>query len=189
MRYLFPMLLLLGFTVTSVAEEKTIENPVYATWAKQKAGTTLTVKNITEANQSKTESLMTYKLLEVKPDKVLLEVTSKTKVMGMEFDSPPTRMEIEKSTKVTIDPKVKEAQEKAKKDYTTTTGEETLKIAGKEYKCKWSKVKGTTMGVEYESQTWTSGEVPNVTVKMISKSTGKDINSVTTIEVTEFKVP
>lgn len=189
MRILCALVLLVGCVSMARAEEKSVDNPAYPVWAKQKVGTTLTVKNVTEAAGQKTESLMTYKLLEIKPEKVVLEITSKTILMGMEFAGPPSKMEIEKTTKVTVDPKAQEAAEKAKKNYATTNGEETLKIGGKDYKCKWSKVKGATDGVEYESTTWTSDEIPNLMVKMNSKSTGKDINSTTTIEVTEFKTP
>ncbi|CAN5325024.1 hypothetical protein BH11PLA2_BH11PLA2_01070 [soil metagenome] len=189
MRNLFAVLMLAMFVPVVSAEDKVIDNPAFATWAKQKVGTTMVMKTISETGGMKSEIAMTYKVVEVKADKVIVEVATKSTFNGMSFDAPAQKMDIEKTFKVpAADPN---APKPEKPQFTTTTGEETLKIGGKDIKTKWTKVKGKSGDAEYESQTWTSDDMPNMTVKMVSKNTGKDasMTTTTTMEVTEFKVP
>jgi hypothetical protein len=189
MRMLKALAILFGLGAVANAEKKMMDNPLYAGWVKQKIGTTMTQNNVTEVAGQKTEAVTTYKLLELGKDKLVLEVTNKSKIMGMEFAGPPTKMEVEKTTTVEVDPKVVEEAEKKKKDYTTTNGEEKITIAGKEYKSKWTKIKGVIDGNVYESTTWHSDEIPGTILKMVSKNKGQSGSTTTTIEVTEFKVP
>jgi hypothetical protein len=190
MRNLYAMLLVIGFASLAWGEDKTIDNPAFATWAKQKVGTTVTQKMTTEASGNKSETTMIFKLVEVKADKVVLEVTTKVKAAGMEFTQPAQNMDVEKTVKVPND-KTKAEIEKNQAKGETTEGEETLKISGKEYKTKWTKFKGKNGDIEYETQAWTSADMPNLTVKSVTKTSGKDANatSTTLVEVTEIKVP
>ncbi len=178
MRSICAMVVMAGIAPQVWSEEKTIENPVIASWAKQKAGTTLTQLITIEGPSIKSETTLTYTVVEVKADKVVLELATKTKIGGMVFTPPASNIEIVKSVK---------ADETKKPEGETTEGEETLKISGKEYKTKWTKLK--SKNGDSENQVWTSSGVPNLIVKSITKTTGKGANGTTTVEVTEIKVP
>jgi hypothetical protein len=82
-----------------------VDNPAYVSWAKYKVGTTVTMKqsmDMPSMPQMKNESTMTEKLLEVKPEAVVVETTSKTTMMGQTHES---------TTKMTIKAKVEKGSE------------------------------------------------------------------------------
>ncbi len=190
MRNSFAVLVVFGFAPLAWSQETTVENPAFKSWASHKVGTTVTQKMNSEAAGNKIELTQTYKLTAVKADKVTVEVTTKSKIGGMEFEQPAQSMDIEKTVKIAAGQK-KEDVEKGKPEGVTSEGEETIKISGKDYKTKWYKYKQKTGDIETDVQSWTCNDMPMLTVKMVMKATAKDPaqNSSTTMEVTEIKIP
>jgi len=186
MRIAYVLAAVLGFVSSGIAADS-IENPIYATWAKLKPGTTVVQKIITDSAGQKSETIMTYKLKEVTADKVVLDLVTKSKIAGVEFEAPAQPYEIQKMTPLP-EGKTKEDVAKAKPEGVTSEGEETMKIGGKDYKTQWYKYKTKSGDFEMESQSWTSPDVPNMTVKMVSKTSGATA-STTTLELVEIKVP
>jgi len=162
------------------------ENPLYTSWAKAKKGTVVTAKQTSDTAGQKTESTTTYTLTELTADVATVEVVSVSKAGGQECKTEPFKMENKKMLDL---PPGKKKEDVEKPDGLVDQGEEKLKIAGKEYKTKWTKVKTSQGGVEVESKTWTSDEVPGLTVKMEMKTSGAGFSSVSTMEVTEVKTP
>src|SRR4051812_18180307 len=75
---------LFALAATAAGQDK-IDNPEYATWAKFKPGTSLTVKVTNTVAGNSSETVLTNTLVEVGADKLVLEGTATTKVGGMEF--------------------------------------------------------------------------------------------------------
>lgn len=176
--------------VSMATAQETIENPSYTAWAKTKIGTQVIQKTTSEVLGQKFESTITYKLLEIKDDKVVIEMITKSKVSGTEVEQPATKFDVAKTTTVPTGMKKEDVQQ-GRPEGVIGEGEETLKIRGKEYKTKWYKYKRSAEGMEIESQSWICMDVPNLLVKMNSKVTGKDPNQSTTtmMELVEIKLP
>jgi hypothetical protein len=166
---------------------ETIDNPEYKSWSAHKAGTTVTMKTVSEFDKMTSEITTTNKLVEVGKDKLVLETEVVSKVMGMEFKQPATKRDVPKTIDIPkADPgKAPKAEKPEKPEGTTEEGTETLKIGATEVKTKWFKAKVKTPAGEAESQTWMSDDVPGGLVKVVSKVG----DTKTTIEVTEFKKP
>jgi len=169
------------------------ENPEYLGWAKFKPGTTVVVKTTVEspgkkgaADVTKTEEI---KLLEVTPDRVVLEAKTEVVVTGTKTAPQVEKRTVEKK----LDPKVIKVSEKAaaargekgKAGQKPEQGEEVLKVNGVDYKTKWYKVKSKTDVGEVEGQTWVSEDVPTQVVKSVIKVDGRT----TVVELVELKKP
>ncbi len=171
----------------NVCADETIANPEFAMWSKFKAGTSVTMKSVSEFSGMSTQSTMKTTILEVGSDKIVVETAISTTVNGMKIDNPPMKREIAKTITVTDDYKKAKAEaEKQKADVKTEEGTETLTIGGVECKCKWTRTKISVMGNDVDSKIWTCDDVPGLTVKMESSSSGA-ASVKTKFEVIEFK--
>jgi hypothetical protein len=172
--------------VSAPAWADSYENPLYKSWSKFKKGTVVTAKQSSDVAGQKTDTTTVYTLIELTADNATVEVVSTSKVGGQEFKSAPFKMENKKLLDL---PSGKKKEDMEKPDGLVDQGEEKLKIAGKEYKAKWVKVKTKNNGIDVDSKIWTSDEVPGLTVKMETKTSGTGFSSVTTMEVIEIKQP
>lgn len=154
------------------------DNPEFANWSKFKPGTTAKLKVTSEFGGNKTAATVTTKLVEVKGDKLVLEMESETEVMGKPLKVPAQKRDVAKTIEV------KEGQPKPslKPEGTTDEGTETVKVGGAEVKTKWYKFKTKTPMGEVSGQVWTSEEVPGMVVKMTSKADKFESN----MELVEF---
>ncbi len=183
-RRIFALFAVVVFSVPALAD--TMDNPLYASWAKAKKGTVVTTKQTSEVAGQKAETTTIYKLTELTADVATVEVVSITKAGGQEVKSEPFKME----NKKTIDlPPGKKKEDIEKTEGQVDQGTETLKIGGKEYKTKWVKIKLNKNGIDIESKNWVSDDVPGMVVKLETKTSGMGFSSLTTMEVTEIKLP
>ena len=149
--------------------KETIDNPEFASWNKFKVGATVTLRADMTAAGNKTTNESTHTLKSKSADKIVVTTVNKTFVnipgQGQrEIATPAADREIPaKLPKITLPPTAPNVPKPK-----VTTGEETLTVAGKSIKCKWTQsvVKGP-MGT-VTAKTWTSSEVPGGTVKMSS---------------------
>jgi hypothetical protein len=167
--------------------QDTVDNPEFANWSKFKKGTSVTMKSVTTSAGTSFEATMTFTLVEVGADKLVIETSSVSKVMGMEIKVPPMKRDVPK--KVEIPKGVK------KEDFTSgkpmgvyEEGTETLKIGGMEIKAKWYKSKFESDGNKVESKMWISDDMPGMLVKSETTLGGK-LASASKIEVTGIKKP
>ncbi|HUO09205.1 MAG TPA: hypothetical protein VM008_12940 [Phycisphaerae bacterium] len=86
--------------LSGAVKAEQIDNPAYQSWAKFKPGTTVTYKQTTEMNMpamagmSRPESVMTEKLIDVKPDAAIVEITMETTIMGQKHTMPARQTEV-----------------------------------------------------------------------------------------------
>src|SRR5262245_40348750 len=86
-----PFLALAVLSSNALAQQ--VDNPAYVSWAKYKAGSSLTLKQTSTMAMMggmTTETTITQKLIEVKPESVTVEVTTKTSVMGQANETKMT---------------------------------------------------------------------------------------------------
>jgi hypothetical protein len=186
MRNLLVTLFILAPAAIASADE-TIDNPEFANWSKFKPGTSVTIKTVTEFNGMSTESTAKTTLLEVGSDKIVIETAISMTVNGMKIDVPAMKRDVTKTITLTDEYKKAKAEaEKQQAQVKTEEGTETLTIGGVECKCKWRRSKISTMGSDVESKIWMCDDVPGVTVKMESSTSGATPVK-TKYEVTEFK--
>jgi hypothetical protein len=122
-----------------------VDNPQFKYWSGCKAGSWVKMTMNMETGGQKIEGEMTYKLLELKDDVAIVEVTGKSKVGGQEYPIPPTKQEI----------KAKEPADKVKIE---KEGDEEIEVAGKKLKCHWFEF--TSKGSEKKSKAWMSMDIP-----------------------------
>lgn len=170
----------------ALAQEK-VENPEYASWAKHKKGTAVTLKSTTVAGAINSESVITTTLADIGADSLTVEMAVTSKVNGMEFKNPPIKREIAKSVALPAGVK-KEDFGKVAAGAKAEEGTETVKVGGAEYKAKWYKSKTKAGDGEVESKVWMSDDVPGGLLKTVATTTGATPATVT-LEVVEVKKP
>ena len=134
-----------------------VDNPQYKYWSTCKVGSWAKMKMDMDQGGQKIEGEMTYKLLEIKDEVVVVEVTGKSKFGGQEYPIPPQKQEI----------KAKESADKVK---IQKEGDEEIEVAGKKMKCKWIETEMEINGQKTVSRIYTNEEIPGHTARMTSKS-------------------
>lgn len=178
--------ILLGLLVLPAASSlafEDIEHPIYKNWARFKVGTSVTTTATTVGSSQTIETKTTTKLVELTPEKVVLERVVVSNATGTKVENPPQSLEY--ARKFFLLPGVKKA-DLGKPQGAVAEGEQTVKVAGKEYKAKWYDTKGRTEAGETLIRSWMSDEVPGMLLKAETRVVGK---LKTTMEVTEIKTP
>lgn len=156
-----------AFVSPAFAAEK-VPSPQYASWAKYKPGTTVTLKQTMKTGAMTMEAETHYELKEVTSEAVTVEMWSTSKAQGMEHGTPKRQSAsfpstIEKGAIETppgFDGKIERA------------GEEKVTVGGKEYGCEVTRLTTSFGGTKSEGKIWASDSVPGRTVKMETKLTG-----------------
>jgi len=96
LRSVLAVMFVAGLGGVALAEE--VENPIYAAWAKQKVGTTVTYKSVSQSTGTAATEMpvteTTRTLKEVKPNAVVLEVISQMGQGGRTMTVPARTVEI-----------------------------------------------------------------------------------------------
>lgn len=168
--------------------KEAIDNPEFANWNKFKVGASVTMRAEMTVSGSKTVNQTTHTLKSKSADKLVVTTQNKTIVNipgqgDREISTPATDREIPAKL-----PKMEPPTAPNTPKPEVTTGEETLSVAGRSIKCRWTQtvVKGPTGTVT--AKTWNSSEVPGGTVKM-SATTKGTVSTTTEMTVTAFKTP
>jgi hypothetical protein len=168
-----PLMALAALVIAAVAaaedKPKKVESQVFTTWAKQKVGTSVVLKETVETKGKTQETIITTKLLEVADEKVVVESEWVIKADGKELQLPASSRDIQKFGEEKAsrgDPKT------GKPDGTTEEGKEKLKISGTEYECRWYKFSSKSPDGydELEGQMWLNDDVPGRIVKVVLKA-------------------
>lgn len=180
------------FTLTAIivlavpAFADSIENPTYASWAKVKKGTVVTLKQSSEFAGQKNTSTSISTLVELTDDVATIEMVTVIKAGDMEIKTPPTKVEVKKMSELPPD---KKKEDYAKPEGLVDQGTETLTVDGVEYKTKWQSIKLKTGDTDIESKSWTCDDVPGLVVKLDSKSKTMGVESTTTMTLVSIKKP
>jgi len=165
-----------------------VANPFYKFWADSKLGSTVVHKEVSREGNAKPESddedvkLIARKVIEVSPKRVVIEtVVTDEEYFGLVQTAPTRHIYPVQIRKAALERFLTETGVKA--------GEESLKVGGKEYKCKTvaATIKAGS-GEETQYKLWLSQDVPGSIVKQVrtTRSQGKVIAE-TTMTLVSFK--
>lgn len=158
-----------------------VDNPNYKMWSNFKPGSWARYNVVTDGGAFKSELVMTMKLVEVTPEKVVLETSSTINAGGQKIDTPAQKTEIPAKVE-------KKEGGNANADVTSKeVGEEDVAVSGKSYKCKVQETTGKSAGGSFNGKTWSSEQVPGGTVKVMSKTEGATTSN-TTMTLAECEV-
>lgn len=132
-----------------LSQEK--DNPQFTYWAAWKPGAWTKSKMEMEQNGQKVDMQITAKLLEVFPDKLVVESSGVMKIKGQEIPSPSRKQEIKLKD---------EKMGKIEKE-----GDEDVEIAGKKLACHWVEFTQDQQGKKMTARIWLAKEVPGGVAK------------------------
>jgi hypothetical protein len=187
MLHILRTLLAVGILVASIpfpagAADELSDNPMYGAWASHKVGASSTVVEKTTYGDEKNadEKVVTYTLLSVSPEKVVVRaVVLDKEILGTVESSP---------TKHTYPAKLKKSYlAVAAPELAAKSGEETIMWKGKELACKTLTGSYKKDGETVEFKAWMSETVPGGVVKRTRTTKQKDESITTTITLQSHK--
>lgn len=180
---LFPFALLLIGAIGASAEN--VEFPIYTSWAKCPVGTTVKIKSTTASPTSTLTTVITSKLIAVDKDKLVIETQRTSDATGTLVEAAPEKVDIRRWFPLL--PGVKKEDFAGAPKGSLKSGEETLKLAGREVKTFWYENKGKTESGESLDRTWLSDDIPGRIVKSVINI--PNAKTVITQELTEITIP
>lgn len=162
--------------VLLVASQETAENPEYRSWASFKTGTTVKLKEVTEAAGTKTVAESQLTLIEVNDQKLIVEARVVRFSGGNKAEMPVERREIAaRIPKEDLKPRGSVLRE----------GVHELQIAGRRLVCQWTEVREAA---NILTQTWTCPDVPGGLVQRETRIEGPTPSTVR-LEVVDWTLP
>jgi hypothetical protein len=161
----------LALALLAMAQDKAPElkdNPIYLYWSSCKAGSWVKVSMQVDQRGQKMDMEQVQKLLEVKEDKAVVEVSGKMKMAAGEFPIPVQKQDI----------KAKEPPEKVKID---KEGDEEIDVAGKKLQCHWYEL-SITGGTPMKLKVWMSKDIPGGTARAEMTPEGQKTIIMNTLE-------
>ncbi len=163
-----------------------VDSPQYLSWAKAGKGASVTLQSTTVMGDDPTPitSTMVYKLRELNPDKAIIDMVTTTDQTGKTVTNSPQEFTIRRAFPLL--PGIKK-EDIGRPNDALEKGDETLKLAGKEFKAQWYTFKGRTDAGPSTTRTWMSDDVPGMLLKSVT--TVPKVKAVITLELIEFKTP
>lgn len=162
----------------STAAGEMVDNPEYGMWSKFKAGSSVTMKMVSEAAGNKTEMEMTNTLVEISGDKAVVETKTKMTVSGNVMEMPAQKRD--------VPAKVEKMESKEGKKPETKESEETIEAGGQKVKCKKTESTSEANGMTTHATVWMCDEIPGGMAKMESTSEGS-MSSKTSMVATKWE--
>ena len=165
-------------------QDEMVDNPMYAAWAGFKPGATATVVEKTTYSDDKNpvpdEKVVTYTLLSVAADKVVVRaVVVEQELLGTVESAP---------TKHTFPAKLKKSYlAVAAPDLDAMKGEESITWKGKEVKCKTLYGSYKKEGDTVEFKAWINDRVPGGVVKRTRTTKQKDDTITTAVTLQSYQ--
>ncbi len=152
-----------------------VDNPQYKSWASYKEGTNVVLEMAMNAQGRDITMKITQTLIEVTPEKAVLEIKNTPDAASGIPAGPPQR----------VDVKAKVSKEEAElgslppgaKGSSKEVGSESVEAAGKSYTCKVTEFSGDFQGVKSQGKVWRSDSVPGLVVKTEVKFEGAESGS------------
>jgi len=157
-------------TSPTTVPEEIVENPFYLAWVKYKPGTTVEFELKTDAVGQQMTTHITQRLVEVSPEKVVVDVEARIDVPGI--PNPP---QPQKQTKTFL-PGVPKSEALRSLRPPGAVGDpidaaaETVHAAGKDIACTVTEFPGHNGTGEGKAKAWRSPQIPGGMVKMESAS-------------------
>jgi hypothetical protein len=179
-------MLVISLPLLAIAGDKDemMDNPKYTGWAGHKVGATATLVEKTTYTDDKNpvadQKVITYTLLSVSPEKVVVRaVVVEPELLGT-IESAPTKHHYPAKLK-------KSYLAVAAPDLDAKNGEETIKWKDKELNCKTLYGSYKREGETVEFKAWIYAEIPGGVVKQTRTSKQKDETIVTTTTLRSYK--
>jgi hypothetical protein len=157
-------------TAPTTVPEEIAENPFYVAWAKYKPGTTVEFDLKTDAAGQQMTTHIVQRLVEVSPEKVVVDVEAHIEVPGI--PNPP---QPQKQTKTFL-PRVPKSEmlqgmrPPGAIGDPTDAGTETVHAAGKDFTCNVTEFPGNDGTDDGKAKQWRSAQIPGGIVKLESAS-------------------
>lgn len=164
------------------AEE--VEHPIYRSWARHPIGTTITLKSVTTAGGQTIVTTKKTTLVRLTESSAELETTMTSDGTGKVVQSP-SQSYTQRRMFPLFAGMTKDDVGKPPKG--STQGEETIKLAGRDFKTQWFDSNGQTEAGKSQTRTWMSDEVPGKLVKAVTQV--PSAKNTTTVELIELKIP
>jgi hypothetical protein len=181
------LMLTLALAGSAARAEETVDNPLYQSWAKFKVGTTVTrEQHLTATPNLDSRTQITEKLVELTPDKAVLEVTTTGPVFqGQPDTSPPhqdvrttelpARMKKFQPDPPATAPAAPQASPQGPQPSQMTTTFEDLTIGQKTYRCTvYQNIGQSKPGTRFVIKNWHCLDMPGLMVKMETTNSGGD---------------
>ena len=168
----------------NVMAEK-MKNPEYEMWAKFKPGAMSKLQGHSEAMGQKSEQTITTKLIDLTPEKAVVETTMSMMVGGNKMDMPGQKREVLAMVEMAGVPASQPAAAGNAPKTDAKTSTESVTVDGKKLDCKVTEAHNEQEGMKTMAKTWTSEQVPGGLVKLETETSGK-LESKTTQELVEF---
>jgi len=145
------MMLAIATLLTLAAQEK-VDNPQYDAWKSCKPGSWVKHKMVMDAGGRMIETEMTSTLLEINPDKAVLEMKTVMNMGGQKMDVPVQKKDVE-------------AKMEKKEGTTFSEKVEEITVDGKAYKCRAYTFEQVEKGQAMKVTGWLCADVPGGMVK------------------------
>lgn len=155
-----------------------IVNPEYANWSKFKVGTKVKLRIVSDTGGQRNETIKVITLTNLTNAGATLDVHSTMNYGGAQM--PPHQ----DSTTI---PAMIDRQAPDAGAPRATTGDDTLTIAGKSYRAKWTQTSMEQGGIRTTMKVWKSDDFPGMTVKQESRMEGS-VTGTTATEVVECNI-
>lgn len=169
------LLLGLGLMAETVSAADKVPNPAYQNWAQFKAGSWSKVQSAMQVKDEQGDEdapkapkmgmTMTRKLVELTPEKAVVETTMVMNMAGQERTMPARRQEIpatidaDKVDTSMLPPETNAAASDV------TQGDEAIKVQDKSLKCHWISMTLKQGEMTMQTKMWFSKEIPGGLVK------------------------
>ena len=172
------------FALLAVAADQA-ESPIYRSWAGAKIGTSVTHREVVVTKGVRVETTRKQTLTKRTDSKVVIDEEQ----FGVGASGEPevlTSLSLDYNKALFLLPGM--TREKIEKPgIDGKGGEETIKVAGKEYKAYWCETVAPTDHGPATARTWISGEVPGKVLRTSMKVPSAD--KIVTTELIEVSVP
>lgn len=186
MRKIVAIAILAALTTPTRTVAQIVDSPQYLSWAHAGKGASITMRSTTVMGDDLTPiiSTMVYTLTNLAPDKAIVEMVTETNQAGKTVTNPPQEFTIRRAFPLL--PGIKK-EDIGRPNDALEKGDETLKLAGKEFKAQWYASKGKTDVGPSTTRTWMCDEVPGMLLKSITLV--PKVKATITLELIEFKKP
>jgi hypothetical protein len=165
-----------GLAVAAAQAEDKVDSPIYKHWARFRPGAYSVVKDQRTAKGVKAETTITTTLIEVTPEKVVVELQVPTVGGDEKIEMQPKKQiypaKIEKDEARKMEDPKKGDKVGDAEVLDVKQGEEEIKVGDKEIKCKWLQTKSKQGDQTTTTEAWTSDKVPGQVVKMVVTTEG-----------------
>lgn len=144
---------MLVWAVALLGTSQEIDNPQFKYWSGCKLESWVKLRMEMDRGGNKVSTEMMYKLLELKDDLAIVEITGKSKVGDREFPIPSQKQEIK-------------AKESSGKIQIEKEGDEEIEVAGKKLKCHCYEFSLKAGEKSTKTKAWMSPDVPGGMAKV-----------------------